>query len=295
MAAEQLRQNLLKETGITCWYPRYALPGAAPSHEACVQSTTIAIHVSEPVTEPHSELKEALAARPTQVRVPDDSRAKLGARAAADVLKQLKDSTDVVPPPVAPIFDSNSAATLAANQAATPAPQLQPQVTQHVAEPFGFSWFAIDKRLSVLAMLPPGASRLSSNCRVMLQRMLIALHEPWQSQGLEEQSFHWPFADDPDLAADANAARQAVEGFIARRLRVQHSAMLLVLSDQLPWFLQQSRSQAEEIAVGQLKIHRQYDLAMLCTHALHTMEQDAGLKRAAWQSMQVLRERLGRT
>jgi hypothetical protein len=160
---------------------------------------------------------------------------------------------------------------------------------------FGFSWFAIDKRLSVLAMLPPGVSRLSSNCRVMLQRMLVALYEPWQSLGLEEQSFHWPFADDPDLAADANAAQQAVEGFIARRLRVQHSAMLLVLSDQLPWFLQQSRLQTEEVAVGQLKIHRQYDLAMLCTHALHTMEQDAGLKRAAWQSMQVLRERLGRT
>lgn len=303
MAAEQLRQNLLKETGITCWYPRYALPGAAPSHEVCVQSTAIAIHASEPVARPDSELTVALAARPAQVRVPDDTRAKLGASAAADVLKHLKASTEMAPPPVAPILDSNSATILATHQAKhqaatraqASAPQAQPQVTQHVAEPFGFSWFAIDKRLSVLAMLPPGASRLSSNCRVMLQRMLIALHEPWQSQGLEEQSFHWPFADDPDLAVDANAARQAVEGFIARRLRVQHSAMLLVLSDQLPWFLQQSGSQAEEIAVGQLKIHRQYDLAMLCTHALHTMEQDAVLKRAAWQSMQVLRERLGRT
>ncbi|MDP3516654.1 MAG: hypothetical protein Q8S94_05745 [Pseudohongiella sp.] len=299
MAAEQLRQNLLKETGITCWFPRYALPGAAASHEVCVQSTPIAIHASEPVAVPHSELNEARAGSPAQAKVPDDTRAKLGASAAADVLKQLKASTDVVPPPVAPIIDSNSAVIPNTHQAATraqaSAAQAQPQVTQHVVEPFGFSWFAIDKRLSVLAMLPPGASRLSSNCRVMLQRMLIALHEPWQSQGLEEQSFHWPFADDPDLAADANAARQAVEGFIARRLRVQHSAMLLVLSDQLPWFLQQSRSQAEEIAIGQLKIHRQYDLAMLCTYALHTMEQDAGLKRAAWQSMQVLRERLGRT
>lgn len=299
MAAEQLRQNLLKETGITCWFPRYALPGAAPSHEVCIQSTPIAIHVREPVAEPHSALKEALAVRPALDRVPDDARAKLGASAAADVLKQLKASTDVAPPEVAPILDPNSATHQATHQAATRAQAIalpaQPQVTQHVAEPFGFSWFAIDKRLSVLAMLPPGASRLSSTCRVMLQRMLIALHEPWQSQGLEEQSFHWPFADDPDLAADANAARQAVEGFIARRLRVQHSAMLLVLSDQLPWFLQQSRSQTEEIAVGQLKIHRQYDLAMLCTHALHTMEQDAGLKRAAWQSLQVLRERLGRT
>jgi hypothetical protein len=184
-----------------------------------------------------------------------------------------------------------------------PAPQVMPSravgevLPAVVADngPFGFSWFAIDQRLSVLAMLPPAASRLSGSCRLMLERMLGALHTPWQSLALEEQSFHWPFADMPELADDASAARQAAEGFIARRLRVRHSAMLLVLSDEIPWFLKHAGHNVEEAVSGQLHVHRQFDMAMLSTHSLHAMEQDAGLKREAWQSMQVLRERLGRS
>lgn len=171
---------------------------------------------------------------------------------------------------------------------------MQP-VTPEFAAPFGFSWFVIDKRLSVLAILPPGASRLSGNCRLMLERMLGALCSPWQSLSLEEQSFHWPFAEMPELADDANAAKQAVEGFIARRLRERPSAMLLVLGDELPWFLRQPGVAQAEARAGQLLIHSHFEFAMLCTHSLHAMEQDASLKRAAWQSMQMLRERLGRS
>jgi hypothetical protein len=163
------------------------------------------------------------------------------------------------------------------------------------AGPFGFSWFTIDKRMSVLAMLPPAASRLSGSCRLMLERVLGALHTPWQSLALEEQSFHWPFADMPELADDASAARQAAEGFIARRQRARHSAMLLVLSDELPWFLKHPGHDSEDAVTGRLHVHRQFDFAMLSTHSLHAMEKDAGLKREAWQSMQVLRERLGRS
>jgi hypothetical protein len=197
-------------------------------------------------------------------------------------------NTVLAPAPV-PVLVSEIEVT-----AVQPASVLQP-VAADIAAPFGFSWFVIDKRLSVLAMLPPGASRLSGSCRLMLERMLVALHTPWQSMALEEQSFHWPFAEMPELAADANAAKQAVDGFIARRLRVRPSAMLLVLSDELPWFLRQTGVAQVEESAGQLLIHRHFEFAMLCTHSLHAMEQDAGLKRAAWQSMQLLRERLGRS
>ena len=277
MAAEQLRQHLLKETGITCWFPRYTLPGAAPSHEVCVKSPPADV-----------QIRQAIVDIPTQPKAQQAERAAhLDVTGAADLLKNLKTTAEPETARQQPV----SAPQPRPNAELAP----RPQVSQLIAEPFGFSWFAIDKRLSVLAMLPPGASRVSGSCRIMLQRLLTALHEPWNSVALDEQSFHWPFADDPDLLADANAASQAVDGFIARRLRVQRSTMLLVLSDQLPWFLQQSPAEGDEQAAGQLKIHRHYDLAMLCTHALHSMEQDAGLKRAAWQSMQVLRERLGRT
>ena len=263
MAAEQLRRQLLNDTGITCWFPRAPMPGAAPSHRVCIE----------------------LADEPAPVRTPQpvimSSQTPSPQHSAVQMLSTVLAPEQLV-------------VTEVEVHPAQPASVLQP-VALDIAAPFGFSWFVIDKRLSVLAMLPPGASRLSGSCRLMLERMLGALHAPWQSIALEELSFHWPFAQMPELAVDANAAKQAVEGFIARRLRVSPSAMLLMLGDELPWFLRQPDAAHADVSAGQLLIHRHFEFAMLCTHSLHAMEQDAGLKRAAWQSMQLLRERLGRS
>ena len=267
MAAERLRRQLLKDTGITCWFPRAPMPGAAPSHQVCVELADEAAPVRK------SQTAMIPSQIPSQIPSPQPSAVQLM-------------STVLAPAPVV--------VKEAEVHAAQPASVLQ-LVAPDSTAPFGFSWFVIDKRLSVLAMLPPGASRLSGSCRLMLERMLGALHTPWQSMALDEQSFHWPFAEMPELAVDADAAKQAVEGFIARRLRVLPSVMLLVLGDELPWFLRQPGVDASEEGAGQLLIHRHFEFAMLCTHSLHAMEQDAGLKRAAWQSMQLLRERLGRS
>lgn len=269
MAAEQLRRQLLKDSGITCWFPRSVLAGAAPSHRVCIELVEAA---PSSVNVPPS---------PSPSPVPPVLAVAAPARSAVEVLNKV----NVPAPIVEPI-----------PQVIHPRPEAEvlPTVMADAA-PFGFSWFTLDKRLSVLAMLPPTASRLSGSCRLMLERMLGALHTSWQSLALEEQSFHWPFEDMPELAGDASAARQAAEGFIARRLRVGHSAMLLVLSDEIPWFLKHPVHGAEEAVTGRLHVHRQFDFAMLSTHSLHAMEKDAGLKREAWQSMQVLRERLGRS
>jgi hypothetical protein len=78
--------------------------------------------------------------------------------------------------------------------------------------------------------------------------------------------------------------------------------MVLVLSADLPWFLQQSVpvqepslvSAQDAVEVAKLNVHRQFGFATLTTHSLHDMERDAGLKREAWQSMQLLRERLNK-
>ena len=247
------------------------MPGAAPSHQVCVELADEAVSVRKSQT---AMIPSHIPSQiPSQIPSPQPSAVQLM-------------STVLAPAPVV--------VKEAEVHAAQPASVLQ-LVAPDSTAPFGFSWFVIDKRLSVLAMLPPGASRLSGSCRLMLERMLGALHTHWQSMALDEQSFHWPFAEMPELAVDADAAKQAVEGFIARRLRVLPSVMLLVLGDELPWFLRQPGVDAAEEGAGQLLIHRHFEFAMLCTHSLHAMEQDAGLKRAAWQSMQLLRERLGRS
>jgi hypothetical protein len=297
MAAEQLRRQLLKDSGITCWFPRSELAGAAPSHRVCSE---LAEPSPLPVSAPPSP--SAPSAPVNASPSPSVSAPSPSASASAAAAASLEPSVLAVAAPTRQAVEVFNEVKVAA-PITEPEPQLmhsRPEVeilpaVMADAGPFGFSWFAIDKRLSVLAMLPPAASRLSGSCRLMLERMLGALHAPWQSLALEEQSFHWPFADMPELANDAIAARQAAEGFIARRQRARHSAMLLVLSDELPWFLKPPGHDSEDAVTGQLHVHRQFDCVMLFAHSLHAMEKDAGLKREAWQSMQVLRERLGRS
>lgn len=305
MAAERLRRILLKEMGITSWFPRAPLPGAALSHEQCLQD-----FLDEPNTGQQPDA--ALAAV-----VSDNSLSPLAESAALQSSASLRarplpERTAAASPTVAQLTEllaDKPAEPLPPVAAKVPAPDIpdlssDPQIAVHAqdddVEAFGFSWFNVDKRLAVLAMLPTGNSRLTTTCRQMLARLLAALHTPWQSLDLVDQNFHWPFADDLGLPADASAARQAVDGFIARRLREQNCAVLLVLSDNLPWFLDQrvgNESGIEQSNAGEparLRVHRQFGFTMLATYSLHAMEKDAGLKREAWQSLQLLRDRLNR-
>jgi len=158
---------------------------------------------------------------------------------------------------------------------------------------FAFSWFSLDRRLAVLAALPAGSMGISGSCSNMLQRMLAALSADYADKVLIEHSFHWPFPDDLGLPSGQLAARQAVDGFVARRLREQSAAMLLVLADETPPFLYpQGKNAASDNA---LIVNRQFGFAMLRTHSLHAMDLNNELKRSAWRSMKILHERLNRT
>lgn len=347
MAAEQLRRLLLKEMGITSWFPRSPLPGAALSHEQCLQNflddgaiTDASVMArpnmldsSAPAPVAHAASAPATGSRQQRLGgfAADQAARAAGSATVNPAMAQLTELlgktpattvpapaqlSDAVPSAFRPSVSAPSVpAPRGSGSAVPPTPgQAVPDPEAHAQESaqnraqsvataspaqqvddFGFSWFNVDKRLAVLAMLPAGNTRLTASCRQMLARMLAALHTPWQTLELGEQSFHWPFADDLGLPVDAAAARQAVDGFVARRLREQNCATLLVLSDGLPWFFQQSLAGSENGADShQLRVHRQFGFAMLATHSLHAMEKDAGLKRDAWQAMQLLRERLNR-
>lgn len=270
MAVEQIRRAVLAQTGITCWFPRWSLPGAAPSHPQCFDAPPQASVPPTAVVE-SEPLKPATPAA-TQTPTP-----------ALDAMRRLVPTAEPLKP--APVVVEQ-------NQAGNLQPQAVTASTD-VSAPFAFSWFALDKRLAVMCMLPSGASRLAGSCRQMLVRLLAALHPSLQNVALSEQSFHWPFAEAPGLPADSAAARQAVDAFVARRLREQNAAMVLVLSDDVPWFF--VRDGETSPATGQLIVHPRFGFALFCTHSLHAMELDAGLKREAWQALQLVRDRLART
>lgn len=167
----------------------------------------------------------------------------------------------------------------------------EPAVTQSGVseqEPFAFSWFTLDYRLAVLVMLPEGQTRLSVGGRDMLQKILVALSADYRHQPLDEHSFHWPLPDDLGLPADREAARHTVRGFIARRMREQAVANVLVFSGQLPFFLNGGGADPAD----QLFSDEQFGFSVLCTHALHSMQQQPALKRSAWSAMQTLIPRL---
>lgn len=282
MAAEQTRRALLAQTGITCWFPRWSLPGAAPSHAYSVDAPA-------PVLEPVEAAPAPVTARSAGTPAIDGLRRVLPAVAEAPVRTALAAQViDASPEPAA-------LAVNVAEVAQDPRTSTAPVVAEpslDTPQPFAFSWFALDKRLAVLCMLPSGASRLSGSCRQMLARLLAALHPSLQSVALSEQSFHWPFVEAPDLPADATAARQAVDAFVARRLREQNAALVLVLADEQPWFMSPTAESAP--VPNRLLVHPRFGFAMLCTHSLHGMEQQAGLKREAWQALQLVRDRLAR-
>jgi hypothetical protein len=169
-----------------------------------------------------------------------------------------------------------------------------PPVEDEPALEFAFSWFNVDKRLSVLAMLPPDADCLNAACSQMLQRILVALSPELKDAVGREHTFHWPFQGDLGLPTGQRAARQAVDGFVARRLREQPSALLLILADDTPPFLYGGAAVNGDDSNGGLLMHSQFGFAMLRTHSLHAMQTNSELKRSAWQAMQLVRDRLNR-
>lgn len=265
MATELRRQNLLQEMGIQCWFPRTRLPGAGASHRiAGAARESVPAGKNEP-SGTRSDLRE---------QVPTALRAAL---TFGDDKTAMPDGA-VAPTATAPPVAGPSVAGPSADDEPAPA--------------FAFSWFNVDQRLSVLAMLPAGADCLTGGCRQMLQRILVALSPELRDAVAHEHTFHWPFPGDLGLPTGRRAARQAVDGFVARRLREQPSAMLLILADDTPPFLVGEAGTDAEDQHGRLHEHRQFGFTMLRTHSLHAMEADGALKRSAWQAMQSIRDRL---
>lgn len=271
MATENRRQALLREMGIQCWFPRAALPGAGTSHDIC------------PVSQAHDQPPP-----PGLPHKPTVAQPEAGARMSAELRAVLTPDSEEMPLVSTVVEDAGAGVSSAGAFVTGPAVDSEP------APEFAFSWFSLDKRLSVLAMLPAGADRLNSSCGQMLKRILAALSSEFRELRMQEHTFHWPFPDDLGLPTGQSAARQAVDGFVARRLREQPSSMLLILADDTPPFLYGDRAGSGEDDSGSLCVHRQFGFAMLRTNSLHAMDANSGLKRSAWQAMQPLRDRLGR-
>ncbi|ALO45665.1 hypothetical protein [Pseudohongiella spirulinae] len=269
---EQCRRQLLAEMGIHCLFARRRLPGAGPSHPQIF----LPLQASDEI---------GVKARPVSA---DLSSAGPVVKAEAlsmtrQILQETEEAVSEAPQPVKPPAVGH---TDRADNDADVAESHQSDSQEQ--EAFAFSWFTLDYRLAVLVMLPAGQPRLSGSSRDMLQKILAALSQDYRTLRLNEHNFHWPLPDDLGLPADRDAARHTVRGFIARRMREQTVANVLVLSEQPPFFL----GGQEESQVAGLYTDEQFGFSVLCTHALHSMQEQPALKRTAWKAMQILIPRL---
>ncbi len=305
MATENHRQTLLREMGVQSWFARGQLPGAGPSHEIAlvteapvvptfgdaarqVLSDDHARGPGQPVPDPRQRsLPENAQPKSAQPNSTQPASVEHGPASLKAVLGQeLAKAPERQPVDVHKQADTQ---THTGQDGAAP-----PAVEDDQTLDFAFSWFNVGKRLSVLAMLPAGADCLTTDTGQMLQRILVALNPALKDAVAQEHTFHWPFPGDLGLPVGQRAARQAVDGFVARRLREQPSAMLLILADETPPFLYRDTRAGEDEQAGSLLVHPQFGFAMLRTHSLHAMQTNADLKRSAWQAMQLVRDRLKR-
>lgn len=266
MNSETLRQQYLEEMGISTYYSRFRLPGAAASPRW-------------PEIEVEGVANCSAGHGPTEqggVEGRSDDRGPQSVSSASDALRLLETQQESGP---ATEPTSPGLAAIAA-QHKTDASE---QAARIGVEPFAFSWYSPDTRLAVLAELPAGQrGRPDRASRELLANMLRAVDEAYGPMPLTDHPFAWPF-DPADREADADAARQAVLGFVRRRLRSHPARYLLVCADQWPGYLAGEGASGEEF-------RKQADLGiqMLRIPSLSAMAQDRARKKEAWQQLQRL-------
>lgn len=280
---------MLEQMGIAPWFSRVHLPGAAPAHPQTRRALQEAVRSrgeAESVREGSSaggtpEVAGSIAPDRIDRRVPERTATlqrllQDGAAAPSVAATQAASSTASKPRPTAEQMPRSAPESPAA-------PVVSPVAAAETVS-FAFCWIDLDEHLAVVAELPPNSRRLSRESRQMLVNITAALNPRYRMATLREHNFHWPFMVTPDLPADAQAAQQAVDGFIRRRLQEHKVSHVLVLSDAMPFYLAVGLSDGP-VALRQ---HAQHGFRLLQTHALHAMLSDPALKRSAWQAMQML-------
>ena len=194
---ERCRQHYLRQMGITPWYPRFDIPGAAAHHV-----------VVEAVAAAQTELETELQVQPMPP----------AAQESAPVMQPPAGSPNVIPA-ARPVDESAEPLTTAQNVFAFTWLSLDARLSVLVQQPRG------------------QRGRLPVPLRDMLLRILKALDPDYARVAPEQVfQFRWPF-DEMSAAAGDQASREAAWGFMQQRLRQCASTTVLALVDEQPQWL----------------------------------------------------------
>lgn len=269
LQSEVERQFYLGMAGVSCWYARSTLTGAAPSPDLDfgAVSEPIPDPVPDPVLEPASrqrpsgqDRRQSLAAIQGLVSTP-------GARAAA--IEPDARPEPVPEPPVAP-----QAGLEPAPQDATPAraesgsDDVSASAATGVAEAHWGLWFSEQFVL---------ISALSSDASIRLQDALA--NNILQALGqtvVEQQTLQWPVFNNPAVPGNDEAGLQAV----LRELALQFNQRRLLTLGLLPELPVDARSAWLGSVLGQPAVEFPFGLAALSA--------DPDRKRQLWTRLRPL-------
>lgn len=277
MASESQRMAYLKVMGVQPYFPRRPLPGARPVS-----------HYAENVL------------RQSPEREGSNSRARASAQDVLNLLEAKPLSTAVQAPPkttqakpdVSPLTPVTApAAPLKAAPVVQELPVSEAETVLEGEEVrFVFAYFPINEHFAVINELPWGnAASVSTSCRKLLADILKALGVDVPERNLNPMVFTWPLFEGAPADLDSENARQTLEGFVAKRLRLLPVKTLLVLAEQSAQLLFPRdflRTQGPRIQ------HPRHEVEVVLTHSLNAMEAVPDLKRVVWKTLQPLRGQL---
>lgn len=303
------RLAYLQEMGIQAYFPRRALPGAKPSLQYSVQSISQASRALKQMPRSVGELavKEASAQNADQASISHNVKAPTHAEAGTQATSALTAGLEQAKALLEQSLGAGKSREPARRSGADAelAPQAGPAHQQVIAEPaepaapvleseeqvnFVFAYFPVNEDIAVINELPwAGNGQVSPEHKVLLAKILNALSVPCTAQSLEAIVFRWPIDGMP---AGSQSARNMLEGFIARRLKIRPTRKVLVLAEQSSQYLFPLDHSMSPDARG-FVTHPRMNCELVLTHSLDAMAASRQVKGVVWSALQPLKGLLG--
>lgn len=263
--SEGHRLAYLQEMGIQSYFPRRPLPGARPS------AAYASLGSARSAQTPWNDETAGTAGQALQVL------------AAVDAVTEPAPvrSEPVVPPAISVAEPVHVKDKLAAAV-------VQEQAAAQEAVKFAFAYIPVNESLAVISELPWARSAsLAPSCRKLLADILRALELPGQEQHLNPMIFTWPLFEDVQMQSDS--ARHTLEGFLARRLKLQPVRYLFIFAEQAAPYLFPMNALPVRDSFFR---HPRFDVEVCVTHSLNAMDAVRELKRPVWDLLKPLQGRL---
>lgn len=273
VVSESQRLAYLKVMGVQAYFPRRPLPGARPVRqyaECFLSQSLVDASAPKPVASGHA---------------PANVQDVLSMLVAKPPTEQAAPKAPVETPAPAPAPAPRAEAAVPENAASDPEPVLEGEEVRFV-----FAYFPINEQFAVINELPwSKTASVSPSCRKLLADILKALGVDVPERNLNPMVFTWPIFEGAPADLNSENARQTLEGFVSKRLRLLPVKTLLVFAEQSAQLLFPRDFLAEK--GPQLKQPR-HEVDVVLTHSLNAMEAVPDLKKAVWKTLQPLRGQL---